>query len=167
MNSKAFTEIGDSTKFEEEYPMPDEAKSPYDRWVQMNLAHVRDWVLLTRNNHVAAEVLWFLIDNSDRYNAVVCSSTVLEEALGYSRITISKAIKYLKENQFVEIKKSGTTNVYLINKEISWKSWGKNFKYAKFGASVLISESEQNNCEDTAVSRVNMVELKGKIKPTL
>lgn len=50
-------------------------------------------------------------------------------------------------------------NVYLINKEIAWKSWGTNYKYAKFGAQIIISESEQERAtvKDT---RINMTEIK-------
>lgn len=50
-------------------------------------------------------------------------------------------------------------NVYLINKEIAWKSWGTNYKYAKFGTQIIISESEQERAtvKDT---RINMTEIK-------
>lgn len=130
--------------------------SPYDKWAQMNLEHTNDWIVLTKKNHVSAEILWFLIDHSDRYNAIICSSAVLEEALGYSRPTVARAIKFLKDNNFIDIKKSGTTNIYLINKEISWKSWGNNFKYAEFGANVLISENEQFSSDDIKTKRYNM-----------
>lgn len=133
--------------------------SPYNDFAQMNLQHADDWIALSKKSHIATEILWFLIKNCDRHNAIVCSSKVLEEALNYDRTSIFRALKILKESQFVDIKKSGSTNVFLINKELTWKSWGKNYQYAEFGAKIIISESEQ---EQPAVKtqRVNMVDLK-------
>ncbi len=59
------------------------------------------------------------------------------------RTSASNAIKILKEYNFITVYKSGTSNVYSINKNLAWSSWGNNFKYAKFDAKILISESEQ------------------------
>lgn len=137
--------------------------SPFDDFAQMNLKHTKDWIALSRKNHTAAEILWFLISKADRYNAIVCSNQVLEEALGCSRITIWRAVNLLKECNFIDIKKSGTTNVYLINKDIAWKSWGKNYKYAEFGAKVLIAESEQEEIK-VKTKKVNMVTIVGSNK---
>lgn len=62
----------------------------------------------------------------------------------------------LREKKFIDIKKSGTANVYLLNKELVWKSRGKNYKYAEFGAKVIISESEQ---EKPVIKRKRMTVL--------
>ena len=137
-----------------------EAKdSPYKDFTQFNLEHTEDWIALTKKNHISTEILMFLMKNSDKYNALVCSVAVLSEALGYGKTSISNAIGVLKRSGFVDIKKSGNTNVFLINKEIAWKSWGKNYRYAAFGAKIIISESEQ---EKAAVknTRMNVAEIK-------
>ena len=136
-----------------------EKQSPYKDFTQFNLEHTEDWIALNKKSHIATEILMFLMKNSDRYNALVCSVNVLSEALGYGRTSISNAIKILKNSGFVDIKKSGNTNVFLINKEIAWKSWGKNYRYATFGAKIIISESEQ---EKAAVknTRMNVAEIK-------
>ncbi|MCM1023809.1 MAG: replication/maintenance protein RepL [Prevotella sp.] len=144
-----------------------EAKnSPYNNFAQMNLDHSKDWRALSKQNHVAAEILWFLIEHADKKNALVCSSKVLEEALGYSRTTIFRSKEFLKNAGFIKIKKSGTTDVFLINKEIAWKSWGKNYKYGEFEAKIIISASEQEDEEDIIVKdkKVNMVETEKKKK---
>lgn len=137
--------------------------SPYDDFAQMNLKHTKDWIALSRKNHTAAEILWFLISKADRYNAIVCSSKVLEEALDCSRITICRAIKVLKDNNFIDIKRTGSANVYLINKDIAWKSWGKNHRYAEFEAKVLIAESEQEEIK-VKTKKINMVTIVGSDK---
>ena len=141
-------------------------KSAYKNFAQMNLEHSKDWRALSRQNHVAAEILWFLIEHSDRHNALVCSSKVLEEALGYSRTTGCRATDFLKKTGFVDIKKSGNTNVFLINAEIAWKTWGNNQQYAEFSAKIIIAESEQEkmSVKDT---KINMVEIKIKQSATV
>ena len=63
----------------------------------------------------------------DNYNAVICSYQVFQEALGMSGRTVSRAIKYLKDNGFIYIYKSGSSNVYIANKNLVWRSWGTNY----------------------------------------
>ena len=120
-------------------------KSPFYDWLQVNNADdifkAEDWLI--KKSPVAYRLLRFLAKEMDNYNAIICSFKVMEEVLGYSRQTLSAAVSLLKKHKFVDVKKSGTSNVYLINKELYWKSWGTNHRYAKFGARIIISESEQ------------------------
>lgn len=135
-------------------------QSPYTDFTQFNLDHTDDWIALNKKSHVATEILMFLMKNSDRYNALVCSSKVMEEAMNYSSATITRAIKILKDTGFIDVKKSGNTNVFLLNKEIAWKSWGTNYKYAKFEAKIIISESEQEKPAKVKSTRMNVAEIK-------
>ena len=96
----------------------------------------------------------------DSYNAVMCSQTVLQEQFDVSRVTISRAIKLLKEKQFIDVYKSGTSNVYAVNKQIAWSSWGSNFKHGKFGANIILSESEQENDVKLKIEKHHEVTLK-------
>lgn len=137
-----------------------EKQSPYEDFAQFNLAHSEDWIKLNKKSHIATEILMFLMKHADRYNALVCSVNLLAEALGYGRTSITLAIKILKETGFIDIKKSGNTNVFLLNKDLVWKSWGRNYKYAEFGAKIIISESEQEKLENTKTKHINVVELK-------
>lgn len=36
----------------------------------------------------------------------------MEEALGYSRAALSKAVSILKEHHYIDVKKSATSNIY-------------------------------------------------------
>ncbi len=141
-----------------------EKHSPYKAFGQINLSAESRMArcALIRKSPVAAQIWEFLIEKADRYNAVVCSREVLEQALDYGTATIARGIRVLREMKFVDIKKSGTTNVYLLNKELIWKSWGTNFKYAEFGARVIIAESEQEQEQEksTKTTRMNVVTLK-------
>lgn len=118
-------------------------KSPYDNWIQVNkdAYKAEDWLMA--KSPIAYRIFKFLINNMDGYNAVVCSYQVLQEYFDVSKPTVTRAVKLLKEKKYVDIHKSGTSNVYTVNKQIAWNSWGTNYKYAKFGANIVLSESEQ------------------------
>src|SRR5699024_8355252 len=87
----------------------------------------------------------------DSYNALMVSYKVMQERFNKSPDTIRRAIKLLKDKQYIDIYKSGTSNVYTVNKTIAWNSWGNNYKYGKFGANIILSESEQ---EEQTLKRI-------------
>lgn len=120
-----------------------EKNSPFSRWTQFNLEHTKELIWLAIKYPKAHAILYLLVDQMDNYNAVICSSKVLEEVLGISRQTVSKNIKILKDYGFVAILKSGASNVYTINDKVYWKSWGNKKKYSKFPANVVLAMSEQ------------------------
>lgn len=121
-----------------------EKNSPFTRWTQFNLEHTKELMWLAIKYPKAHAILYFLVDQMDEYNAVMCSSKVLEEVLGIGRTTISKNIAILRENGFIAVLKSGTSNVYTINDKVYWKSWGNKKQYSKFPANVVLSMSEQD-----------------------
>ena len=127
----------------EEQKLKKEKQSPYERWVQVNkdFYKAEDWLMA--KSPIAYRIFKFLINGMDDYNAVICSYKVLQENFGVSQDTVRRAIKLLREKQYIQVYKSGTSNIYAVNKEIAWSSWGKNFKYAKFGANIILSQSEQ------------------------
>lgn len=143
--------------------LKEDKNSPFTSFFQTNTSNPSYGIArrkLMRDSPIAAQVWDFLTEKANKYNAVVCSSKVLEEALGYKRTSISNAVKILKDRNFVDVKKSGTTNVYLLNKQLVWKSWGKNYKYAEFDSKVIISESEQEKEKPTKVARMDVIEMK-------
>ena len=97
-----------------------------------------------KKSTVAYCVMDFLASKMDRYNAVICSYKVLQEVFDYSRATIAEAIKLLKEHKYIDIVRTGGSNIYMINKQLYWNSWGTNYAYAEFGANIIISASEQD-----------------------
>ena len=154
----------DAMQKAEENAKEREKKSPFSNFAQLNLDQTHALIQLTRKSPRAAEIFLFIVKAMDNYNALVCSYKVFEEALGMSSATVTRAIKVLKDSKFIDIKKTGTGNIYLINKELVWKSWGKNYKYAEFGAKVLISESEQEQQTEIKVKRQTVAEIKIKKK---
>ena len=133
-------------------------RGPYKKWLQVNNSSeaydAEDWLI--ENSPSAYRVLRFLTSNMDHYNAVICSYKVMQEKLNYSRTTIADAVRLLKECKYISVARTGGANIYMINKELYWNSWGSNYAYAEFGAKVVISSSEQD--EETKK------EIKTKIK---
>lgn len=117
--------------------------SPFKRWTQLNNEHTKELMQLALKYPKAHAILYFLVDQMDEYNAVICSTKVLEEILNVSRQTISKNIRILKEHGFIVILKSGSSNVYVINDKVYWKSWSNNKRYSKFPANVVLAFDEQ------------------------
>ena len=118
--------------------------SPFSRWSQFNLEHTKELMWLALKHPKAHAILYFLVDQMDNYNAVVCSYKVLQDVLDVGQATIARNIKILKDNGFVTILKSGTSNVYCVNDSVYWKSWGNKRQYSKFPANVLLSLDEQD-----------------------
>jgi DNA-binding MarR family transcriptional regulator len=98
---------------------------------------------LGKENANALSLFLFLIEKMDQENTLIVSMTTLSEIFGVSRVTIDKRVRVLKEHNFINVYKSGNTNVYAINAEIAWKTWENKREYAQFRSSVLISKSEQ------------------------
>lgn len=138
--------------------------SPYKSWIQMNNdPEIRkNYRALLRENPTAVILFDFMIEHMDGRNALVCSYKVFQDALDIGRTTASKAIKTLTERGFIAVKRSGRSNVYLLNDNIVWKSWGKNKKYSEFPANVILSASEQYDIENTDFKALKAVELLAK-----
>ena len=122
----------------------DKKKSPFRRWIQVNndAYEQEDWLM--KHSPTAYRILRFLVSNMDNYNAVLVSYKVMQEKLEYSRTTVADAVRFLKEHQYIQVVRTGGSNVYMINKHIFWRSWGTNYAYAEFDAKVIISASEQD-----------------------
>lgn len=122
-------------------------KSPYKKWTQVNNSQeafeARIWLM--QKSTPAACILDFLVANMDKYNAIICSYKVMQEKFSYSKATVERAIKILKDHKYIDIVRTGGSNIYMVNKMLYWNSWGSNYAHAEFGAKVIISLSEQDD----------------------
>lgn len=161
-NSMTFDErqkrLEDEKKREEE-EFKRAKKSPFRNFVQVNKDYykVEDWLMA--KSPIAYRIFKFLINNMDEYNAVICSQAVLQENFGVSRVTVSRAIKLLKEKGYIAVFKSGTSNVYALNDKIVWNSWGTNYPYSKFPANVILSATEQEESIQAKLKNVKHKEV--------
>ena len=87
----------------------------------------------------------FICEHMDGYNALMASYRVFEDYTGKSSRTVTRCIKELYDGGYVDILKSGTSNVYIINQAIAWTSYGNQKQYCKFNGNILISASENKD----------------------
>lgn len=120
--------------------MKEESKN--SDFVMVYRKHIDDLTELARSNGGAYDFLMFLIKNMDSGNALCVSMQVLTEIMGLSRVSLSKRVKYLKDNGWIEVLKTGTSNVYIVNPEVVWTSYANQKDYCKFKANILLSSSE-------------------------
>lgn len=125
----------------------DAKKGPYRSFLQVNDDNYKAEAWLMKKSPIAYQVLRFITHNMDNYNALICSYKVIEETLQVSHSTVARAIKLLQEHKYLHIAKSGTTNIYMVNKELYWHSYGTNYARAEFGAKIIISADEQGAAE--------------------
>lgn len=137
-----------------------ERKSPFSSFYQVNKDNSEYLRSCLKENPKALELLFFIFDHMDKYNAVVCSYKVFQEALGIGQATVARSVKYLKDNGFLYIYKSGTSNVYVANKNLVWNSWGNNQEYCEFPANIVLSKSEQEERTKVLDKRMQTVTLK-------
>lgn len=145
---------------EEQKVLANSRKSPFSRFYQVNKDNSEYLRSCLDENPKALKLLLFIFDHMDKYNAVICSYQVFQEALGMSGRTVSRCVKYLKDNGFLYIYKSGTSNVYVANKDLVWNSWGSNVEYCEFPANIIISASEQEERTKVRDKRIQTVQIK-------
>lgn len=156
-NKISFEDREKQLQEEDKQKQEDEEKkrrSPFKSFIQVNKKtwKAEDWLMST--SPIAYRIFRFLVNHMDNYNAIICSYQVLEEQFEVSKETIRKAIKLLKDKGYVAVFKSGTSNVYAINDNIVWNSWGTNYRYSKFPTNVILSESEQEKRIKTKIKEI-------------
>ena len=118
-------------------------KSSFEKFYQINKKKAEYLTYCLDENPTALKILFFIFSNMDGYNSVACSYKVLEEALGLSKSTLIRAVRFLKKHGFIYVYKSGSANVYVANSDLAWSSWGNNRKYCKFPTNIILSKTEQ------------------------
>lgn len=111
-------------------------------FIQLYRDHIDDVAKLARDNGKAYDLFMLLVKHMDSTNALAVSNIALSELLQVTTRTVQRAVKYLKDNGWVCVLKSGTSNVYIVNPDVAWTSYGNQKQYCKFQANVLLSSSE-------------------------
>lgn len=115
-------------------------------FVQLSRSYLNQMRKLARKSPVAHEILYYLVEHMGRTtNAVVCSYTTLCEITGVSRPTVGRAIKLLKEDNWIDTVKIGNSSAYCVNERVFWQAGRNQRKYAIFSATVIASASEQDS----------------------
>jgi hypothetical protein len=119
-----------------------EGNPPFFQFRKHNFKLIRK---LTSENKIAAELFFFLIENMNEFsNSLIVSQEALCEVLNVSRMSLYRATKVLADGKYIQILKSGVSNVYCINADIVWTKRAKETYHAKFNTAVYLTSSEQD-----------------------
>jgi hypothetical protein len=140
-----------------------EANPPFIQFYKHSFGYVRKLML---EYPTAANVFMFLVENMGDDNALIVSQGTMADYMGLSRRTVQYAITYLYENKYIDILKTGTSNIYCINADIAWQQAHNKKRFAKFAARVLVSESEQSRVEKEKTPRLQIKPAKKQDKPS-
>lgn len=116
---------------------------PNSNFVQFYRNEMHSIRELIKDDPKAANLFMFLTEKMNTENALLASKEALAEVLSVSVRTITRQIAVLKAKGFIQIVKSGTSNVYVVNANIAWTTDGDKKEYALFRANVFVSKSEQ------------------------
>jgi len=118
--------------------------NPSQGWLQSDKdSHTPMWQLGVKYP-TALAVLHFMISRLQRgANGLVISAPALARAMGISERTAKSATAVLRDMKFVQILKSGNTNVYIVNSRVAWQS-ARGARYASFNAQIVVDEQEQH-----------------------
>lgn len=123
------------------HPMKPLSKNPTD-FLQVTRGYLREMRELAKRSPAAHQILWLLAERMNKTNAVVISQKTMGQILGYSRATLNRATKLLKDEHWIQVVTTGTSNAYIVNSKVLWRDHGGK-RYASFFAEVVISEDEQ------------------------
>lgn len=90
-------------------------------FVQLYKQHLMDLRRLTNKDSNALSILLIMVEKMNKQNALIISQKNLEKITGKSRTTVHRAIKVLREEQFIEVIKVGTANAYVVNANVFWQ----------------------------------------------
>lgn len=131
--------------------------APVNRdFVQVTRSYLPEWRALVRKSPVASEILLFFIEHMGKnHNAVVASYTALTELTGRSRATVARAVKTLKDDNWIETVRISNATAYAVNERVAWRSHANQRQYAMFSATVVASSSEQSG--ETTTGKLKQV----------
>ncbi|QJP72054.1 helix-turn-helix domain-containing protein [Burkholderia glumae] len=116
---------------------------------------------MVSENPKAAIMLHRLMRMMDGTNTFIASRETLASLLNTSRATVGRSIAYLKEKKAITTSCVGNITAIHVNSKVAWKNGRAKAKYARFNATVVISERAQKTDSELTTIRANMV---GKIK---
>jgi len=112
-------------------------------FVQLSKIYMDETVSLANHAPAAFTVLMTLVKQMNKANSVMISNESLERICGVSNSTIKRAIKILREQQWIDVLKVGTSNVYRVNSNVFWQDRADG-KWASFQAQVVLNFDEQD-----------------------
>lgn len=121
-------------------------------WTQTDQkAHKAMWQLGVKHP-TAVAILHFMVSKLNRgTSGIVVSSATIASEMGISTRTVQSAVAVLRECKFLQVLKTGNTNVYIINSQVAWRG-ERGSRFASFNAEITVSEKEQEQDVDKLIA---------------
>lgn len=113
-------------------------------FVQVSRSELRAIAELGAKSSLALDLLMVFVQAMDKQNAVMISFKAMEQILNRSRPTLDRAIRVLKNDNWVQVIKVGTANAYVLNTAVFWADKGNKRHLANFNTKVITTLSEQD-----------------------
>ena len=112
-------------------------------FVQVSKVYIDEMNDLVRNAPSANVVLWTLIQQMNKQNSVMISQESLCVLTNLSRATVKRSVALLREQQWLDVKKLGTANIYRVNSNLVWQDRADG-RWASFTANIVLNFDEQD-----------------------
>jgi len=99
---------------------------------------------LYKTNPTAGTIFTEMVKLMDSSNGLIVSMAALGARVSKTRQTVAKAVRFLADNKYISIYKSGNSNVYTLNANIVWKDKGYKKVEAELYCNVLLNLAEQS-----------------------
>jgi hypothetical protein len=113
-------------------------------WLQVDKRVHQKMGLFGIKHPSALALLHFMTSRLHRgTNGVLMSLDALVGITGLSKRTVQNSIKALAEARFIQVLKSGKSNIYIINSQVAWQG-PRGHRFAVFNAEIMVTEGEQD-----------------------
>jgi hypothetical protein len=133
-------------------------------FVQVSRSDLRAIADLGAKSSLALDLLMVLAQSMDKQNAVMVSFKAMEQILKKSRPTLDRAVRLLKQDNWIQVVKVGTANAYVLNTSVFWTDKGDKRHLASFNARVVTTFDEQDKdlreCPAVNLKRVPIISNK-------
>lgn len=90
------------------------------------------------------QVLTLITEQMDITNALIISQQTMADLCNVSRPTVARSIKILKERNWIQTVRIGSSTAYVCNQSVFWQQARDKRFYADFNARVIASAKEQD-----------------------
>ena len=112
-------------------------------FIQVSKVYIDEMNDLAQHAPSAHRVLWTLIKEMNKQNAVMISQDSLCRLTRLSSATVKRSVALLREQQWLEVLKMGTANIYRVNSSVVWQDRADG-RWASFNAHVILNFDEQD-----------------------
>lgn len=112
-------------------------------FVQVSKVYIDEMNQLAMHAPAAHRALWTLVKLMNKQNAVMISQDSLAVVVKCSKPTIKRAVALLRKQQWLDVFKMGTANVYRVNSRVIWQDRADG-RWAAFNARVILNFAEQD-----------------------